>query len=117
MQLEGAWRAQQITFDQLSLRARAGPAVLFLSGRGSEEGSRTNFVLREFTLSKGDDVYLKLASNATVSLAADRQVEITPLRLVGNDKEMVLDGFLSWPREGKRPRRPQYQSGIFSRAS
>jgi hypothetical protein len=75
--------------------------VLFLSGRGFAEGERTNFVLRELTLSKGDENYLKLAGETTVTLGDDRTLELTPLRLTGNERELVVGGRLHWPQEGR----------------
>ncbi len=101
MNVEGRWKAQQITFEELALRARAGPAVLFLSGRGFEEGERTNFVLRELALSKGDENYLKLADETTITLGKEQTLEMTPLRLAGNDRELVVAGALRWPQEGR----------------
>src|SRR5687768_11528196 len=47
LSVQASWKAQQITFEDLALRARAGPAVLFISGSGYAAGGRTNFVVRE----------------------------------------------------------------------
>lgn len=105
MQLELAWSARQIAFEQLMLRARAGPATLFLSGSGFIDGSVTNFVLQDVRLSKGDANYLTLSNQSRISLSRGNEgamrVEVSPLSMTGTNKQLRLSGHLTWPKEGE----------------
>ena len=79
--MQASWKAQQITFDELALRARAGPAVIFVSGSGYAGGGRTNFVVRELDFLKGDEVYLELSEPARMTVTTNLEVELENLVL------------------------------------
>ena len=83
LSLQASWKANQITFDELAIRARAGPSTVFINGSGYAGGGRTNFVIRELNFLKGDDVYLRLAEPARLTVTTNIEVEVEPLMLVG----------------------------------
>jgi translocation and assembly module TamB len=82
LSVQASWRAQQITFDELALRARAGPAVIFVSGSGYAGGGRTNFVVREFRFLKNDEVYLQLSEPTRLTVTTNLEVELDRLVLL-----------------------------------
>lgn len=77
--IEASWKAEQITFDRFAMRARAGPAAIYVSGSGYAGGGRTNLVLRELNFLRGDDVYLQLAEAARLTVTTNYEVEVEPL--------------------------------------
>ncbi|HEX7860497.1 MAG TPA: translocation/assembly module TamB domain-containing protein [Verrucomicrobiae bacterium] len=95
--VQGAWKAQQITFDNLAVRARAGPATFYVSGSGYAGGGRTNFVVRELNFFKGEEEYLKLQAPARVTVSPNLQVEIEPLMLAGAERRLHLSAGLRPP--------------------
>ncbi|HEV8543355.1 MAG TPA: hypothetical protein VGR78_13250, partial [Verrucomicrobiae bacterium] len=104
LHLDLLWKAEQTTFERLALRARAGPATLLVAGSGYAEEGKTNFVLRELRLSKGDDPYLDLAHGANIAITSNTNagtlLEIEPIELNGTNKQLVVSGKLSWPALG-----------------
>src|SRR5690606_7999688 len=50
LQIEASWKAQHLTFDDLAVRARAGPSIIFVGGSGYAAGNRTNFIVRQLEL-------------------------------------------------------------------
>jgi translocation and assembly module TamB len=98
--VEASWKAQQLTFDNLAMRARAGPATIFVSGSGFAGGGRTNFVVREMKFFKGDEVYLSLTEPSRIELATNNtgmEVEIRPMTFVGTNRQAFLRGGVAWP--------------------
>ena len=98
--VEASWKAEQFTFDELALRARAGPATIFVSGSGFAGSGQTNFVLRELNFLKGDELYLELADAGRVTLttnAAGMELRIDPLVLTGTNRQMSISAGLVWP--------------------
>jgi translocation and assembly module TamB len=81
--VEASWKANQITFDEMSIHARAGPSTVFLSGSGYAGGGRTNLIIRELNFLKGDDVYLRLTESARLTVTTNFEVEVEPLILAG----------------------------------
>ena len=79
--VQASWKAQQITFEDLAIRARAGPAVAFISGSGYAGGGRTNFVIRELNLLQGDEAYLELAESARLTVTTNLEFELESLKL------------------------------------
>ncbi|MGZ8900307.1 MAG: translocation/assembly module TamB domain-containing protein, partial [Limisphaerales bacterium] len=90
--VQASWKAQQITFEDLTVRARAGGATVFVSGSGYAGGGRTNFVVRELDFIKGDDVYLRLAEAARLTVTTNFEVAVEPLILRGEGRELLLSG-------------------------
>jgi translocation and assembly module TamB len=102
LKLEASWKAQQFTFDELGMRARAGPTVIFMSGSGFAEAGRTNFEIQRLTFSKGDEEYLNLEEPARVTLTTNLRttgVELTinPITLEGTNRHLNVSGALLWP--------------------
>ena len=102
LKLEASWKAQQFTFEELGMRARAGPTVIFMSGSGFAEGGRTNFDIRELTFSKGDETYLTLEEPARVtvttnSTTAGVELTVNPISLEGTNRHLNFSGGLLWP--------------------
>jgi translocation and assembly module TamB len=95
--VEASWKAQQITFEDLAMRARAGPATVFVSGSGYAGGGRTNFVVREIDFLKGDEVYLRLTEPARMTVTTNLEVAVEPLVLRGEGREMHLSGGIRHP--------------------
>jgi translocation and assembly module TamB len=85
LQIEASWKAQHITFDDLAFSARAGPSRVFVRGSGYAGGNRTNFVVRQFELLKGDEIYLRLSEAARLTISSNFAVELGPFNLQGGE--------------------------------
>lgn len=92
LSVQASWKARMITFEDLALRARAGPATVFVSGSGYAGGGRTNFVVRELDFLKGDEVYLRLAEAARMTVTTNFEVAVEPLVMQGKGRELRLSG-------------------------
>lgn len=88
LSVEAAWKAHQITFDELTARARAGPSTVYVTGSGYAGGGRTNFVVRQLDFLRGDEVYLRLAEAARLAVSTNLQLEMDPVLLVGPEPEV-----------------------------
>lgn len=100
--VEASWKAQHFTFDKLALRARAGPTEVFIDGSRYAGGGRTNFIVRELALAKGDQTYLALTEPAKVTLTTNSarpgvQWQIDPLVLKGTNRQLRISGGMVWP--------------------
>jgi translocation and assembly module TamB len=100
LQFEASWAGKHFAFEELALRARAGPASLVASGDGYVDERGTNFTFRELTLSKGDEAYLSLAKPFEARVTEGPRVTASELKLVGADRDLEMEGSVLWPREG-----------------
>ncbi len=99
--IEASWKAEQFTFDQLSVRTRAGPTAIFVSGAGYAGAGRTNFVVRDLKFFKGDETYLSLAEPSWITLTtnvAGPELELRPMLLVGTNRQAFVSGGFAWPK-------------------
>jgi hypothetical protein len=99
--LEATWKAKQMTFDELAMRARAGPATIFVSGSGFAGGGRTNFVVRELKFLKVTKRTFRLQKPSRITLstnAAGMELEVRPMALVGTNRQAFLSGGFSLPK-------------------
>jgi translocation and assembly module TamB len=104
LNLDVEWSAQMLKFDQLRLRAQAGPANLFLAGSGESTDTATNLVIKQLTLKKGDEEYLGLAKPFAISLLAPTnrttaapEIKLEPLVWAGTNRMLMIAGDVLWP--------------------
>jgi translocation and assembly module TamB len=99
LNVQASWKANQITFDEMAIRARAGPSTIFVNGSGYAGGGRTNLIVRELNFLKGDEMYLRLAEPARLTVTTNLEVEVEPLVLVGPEasRELLLSGGIRAP--------------------
>ncbi len=107
LNLDASWKGKMAVFDDFAFRAQAGPAVLSGGGHGSIENGRTNIVLRELKLTKGDELYLGLERPFQVVLSqreskgAIPTIELEPLVWRGGERILDVSGVFEWPQRGK----------------
>lgn len=107
LNLDAQWRGQMLKLDDLRLRARAGPASLSLAGSGGSSEGSTNLVVRELTLSKGDEQYLALAKPFTISVSGGNEkgrspeVKLQTLDWRGDKRSLNLAFDASWPESAR----------------
>jgi translocation and assembly module TamB len=105
LNLDAQWSGQMLKFDDLRVRAQAGPANLLIEGTGESTESATNLVIKQLTLKKGDEEYLSLAKPFAISLlsptngtASMPEVKIEPLVWTGTNRVLMLGADVLWPQ-------------------
>jgi translocation and assembly module TamB len=104
MQIDGRWGGRQFEVETATLRARAGPAVLFLGASLQAEASGRNLLLRELTLKKGEELYLSLVQPAQIFLGPEqgrKTIQLTNFNLEGPSRALQAQVHLDWPDSGQ----------------
>jgi translocation and assembly module TamB len=105
LNLEALWSGKMAVLDHFMFRAHAGPAVLTAGGSSGLENGKTNIVVSELKLSKGDELYLGLEKPSLISLSnpgggSVPRIELQPLSWKGEAKALKIAGELEWPKKG-----------------